>query len=412
MKSPVFLAIPAFFILMAIEAIYAYRKGKKVYRLNDTVANISLGIGNQVVGALAKGLLLLVFMYVYQHYAFFKLPVTWWSFVLCLLLFDFLFYWAHRLSHESNLFWGAHVVHHQSEEYNLSVALRQPWFHDFISFFIFLPVPLLGFDPKTFVIAAGVQTLYQFWIHTRVIGRMPAVIEYFFNSPSHHRVHHAVNPQYIDKNHAGVFMVWDRMFGTFKEEEEQEEITYGITNQFKSWNPVWANMHYYKEMWESARRMKTRDKVRVIFARPGWLPDYLGGFQQVKEVNKDTYTKYNEDTSPLLRAYGAVQFVITLAGTVSYLDHYHSISVFYRVLFAAVLILSILIVGAIFERRAWIAKAEILRLLLVLFSLNSFYYYWYNNWFAIVEVISAILFIASIAWLIISMYKEGDTHVA
>jgi alkylglycerol monooxygenase len=406
MKSPVLLAIPAFFLLIAIEALYAHRKGKKVYRLNDTVANLSLGIGNQLVGVLAKGFLIVIFMFVYQHYALFKLPVTWWSFILCLLLFDFLFYWAHRLGHESNLFWGAHVVHHQSEEYNLSVALRQPWFHDFISFFIFLPVPLLGFNPKTFVIAAGVQTLYQFWIHTRVIHKMPRVMEYFFNTPSHHRVHHAVNPKYIDKNHGGVFIIWDRMFGTFKAEEAPEEITYGITTQFKSWNPVWANMHYYKEMIQKARQMTNwRDKLHMIFAKPGWLPDYLGGFQSTQEIDKDTHSKYDHDTTPLFRTYGAIQFVITLAGTVMYLDHFSTITVFYKWL-------SILIVGAIFERKAWIRKAEIVRLLLVLISLNSYYYYWYNNWLNIMEVSSAAIFGASIAWLAISMYKENDTQMA
>ena len=413
MKSPILLAIPAFFLLIGIEAMYARWKGKKVYRLNDTVSNLSLGIGNQLTGALAKGLLVVIFMYIYRHYSFFKLPVTWWSFVLCLLLFDFLFYWAHRLSHESNLFWGAHVVHHQSEEYNLSVALRQPWFQDFISFFIFLPIPLLGFNPKTFVIAAGVQTLYQFWIHTRVIGKMPAVAEYFFNTPSHHRVHHAVNPKYIDKNHAGVFIIWDRMFGTFKAEEAPEEITYGITTQFKSWNPVWANFHYYKEMWEKMRLMNSwKDKARMIFARPGWLPDYMGGFQGPKEINPDTYRKFDEDTTPLFRAYGTVQFIITLTGTVIYLDHYHAISVFYRILFAAVLLLSILIVGAIFEQKRWIRWAEIARLVLVLISLNSFYYYWYNNWLTIMELSSAVLFVASVILLVVSMYKDSNRQMA
>ena len=413
MKSPILLAIPAFFLLIGLEALYAYFKGKKVYRLNDTVSNLSLGIGNQLIGALAKGLLVVVFMYVYEHYSFFKLPVAWWSFALCLVLFDFLFYWAHRLSHESNFFWGAHVVHHQSEEYNLSVALRQPWFHDFISFFIFLPIPLLGFNPKTFIIAAGVQTLYQFWIHTRVIYKMPALMEFFMNTPSHHRVHHAVNPKYIDKNHGGVFIIWDRLFGTYKEEEAPDEITYGITTQFKSWNPIWANVHYYKEMWEKGRQMTSMgDKFKMIFAKPGWLPEYLGGFQSPPEVDTNSYSKYDGDTTPLFRAYGAVQFVITLAGTVMFLDHYSTISVFYRTLFAAVILLSILIIGAIFEQRKWIVWAEIARLVLVLASLNSYYYYWYTHWLTIMEVVSVALFSMSMTWLIISIYKENDRQLA
>jgi alkylglycerol monooxygenase len=311
-----------------------------------------------------------------------------------------------------NFFWGAHVVHHQSEEYNLSVALRQPWFHSLISFFIFLPIPFLGFDPVIFGLAAGLQTLYQFWIHTRAIGKLPSVIEYFLNTPSHHRVHHAVNPQYIDKNHAGVFMMWDRMFGTFKAEEDTEEIVYGITTPFKSWNPVWANWHYYQEMIDKATLMKSwRDKLHMLYARPGWLPDYMGGFQSVKEVDSKVYTKYDADTTTLFKAYGLLQFIITLAGTIDYLDHFGTISMFYRWLFAAVIILSIMIIGAIFEQRKWIVWAEIARLLLVIFSLNSYYYYWYSHWLTIMEITSLTLFVISIGWLVVSIYKEKYTEL-
>ena len=413
MKSPIFYAIPMFFLLLAAEAIYSYVKHKKLYRLNDTITNLSLGIGNQVVAVLTKVLLFGTYVYFYQHFAFFHLPVTWWSFFLCLLMFDFLFYWAHRLSHEMNFLWGAHVVHHQSEEYNLSVALRQPWFHNLIAFFIFLPMPFFGFDPMTFVLAAGIHTLYQFWIHTRAIHKLPAVVEYFLNTPSHHRVHHAVNPKYIDKNHAGVFMIWDRMFGTFKAEEDPEEIIYGITTQFKSWNPVWANYHYYVEMWDKATQMKTwRDRLHIIIARPGWLPDYMGGYQSPKEVDTTVYTKYDADTSNLFKAYGVLQFVLTLVGSIAYLDHFSTISSFYKWLFAAVIVLSVMIIGAIFEQRKWIVWAEIARLLLVLVSLNSFYYYWYTHWLTIMEVGSIAVFIVSIVWLIISMYNDTERELA
>lgn len=413
MKSPVFYAIPIFIILVAIEAIYSYRKNLKLYRLNDTIANFSLGIGSQIAGALSKVLLFGIYVYIFNHYAFFHQPKTWWSFVICLVLFDFFFYWAHRVSHEMNFFWGAHVVHHQSEEYNLSVALRQPWFHSIIAFFIFLPIPFLGFDPIIFGAAAGIQTLYQFWIHTRAIGKLPAVVEYFFNTPSHHRVHHAVNPKYIDKNHAGFLMVWDRMFGTFKAEEDPEEIVYGITTQFKSWNPVWANWHYYQDMIDKAVKMKTwREKLYMIFARPGWLPDYMGGYQSPPEVNRQGVIKYDADTTNLFKAYGVLQFIFTLAGTVAYLDHFKGISEFYRWLFAGVIALSIMIIGAIFEQRRWIVWAEIARLVLVLASINSFYYYWYNHWLTIMEIISIAAFVVSVVWLVISMYKDTERRLA
>ena len=413
MKSPIFYAIPFFIILVAAEAIFSYLKNRKLYRLNDTISNFSLGIGSQIAGVLFKSLIFGLYIYIYNHYTYFHLPVTWWSFFLCLVLFDFLFYWAHRISHETNLFWGAHVVHHQSEEYNLSVALRQSWIHNLIAFFIFLPIPFLGFDPVTFLLAAGIDNLYQFWIHTRTINKLPALVEYFFNTPSHHRVHHAINPKYIDKNHAGVFIVWDRMFGTFKSEENAEEIVYGITTQFKSWNPVWANLHYYQDMWDKATQMKTwREKLYMILAPPGWLPDYLGGFQHPKEVDKMDVLKYDADTTSLFKAYGVMQFVLTLAGSIAYLDHFSTITTFYKLLFAAVIILSIMIIGAIFEQRKWIVWAEIVRLLLVLASLNSYYYYWYTHWLTIMEIFSAVVFLVSVTWLIISMYSEPEMEQA
>ncbi len=272
----ILLAVPFFFLLMGIEWYLGYRKNKQLYRLNDSINNLVIGIGSQVFNVAFKVLLLGMYVLLYDYIAIFKIPATWWSFLLALVLFDFLFYWAHRWGHEMNIFWGAHSVHHQSEEYNLSVALRQSWFHNLIAFPIFLPIPFLGFDPVTFGAAAAVQTLYQFWIHTRVVDKMHPWIEYWLNTPSHHRVHHAINPKFLDKNHAGMFMIWDRMFGTFKAEDDTE-IYYGITTQLKSWNPAWANLHYYVEMMQNAKRMVWMDKLKLIFAKPGWLPDYLGG---------------------------------------------------------------------------------------------------------------------------------------
>lgn len=238
------------FLLIGIEWYYLRKKNIDGYRVNDSVNNLVVGLGQQVWGLVFKGFLFGVYIYFYNHFALIKIPATWWSFVLCLIAFDFFFYWAHRLGHEMNIFWAAHSVHHQSEEYNLSVALRQSWFHSALAFFIFLPIPMMGFDPVIFGAAAVTHTLYQFWIHTKAVGKLHPWIEFWINTPSHHRVHHAINPKYIDKNHAGVFMIWDRMFGTFKEEDTNEEIIYGITTQLKSWNPIWANVHYFVEMYK------------------------------------------------------------------------------------------------------------------------------------------------------------------
>jgi alkylglycerol monooxygenase len=403
----ILLAVPFFFLLMGIEWYLGYRKNKQLYRLNDSINNLVIGIGSQVFNVAFKVLLLGMYVLLYDYIAIFKIPATWWSFLLALVLFDFLFYWAHRWGHEMNIFWGAHSVHHQSEEYNLSVALRQSWFHNLIAFPIFLPIPFLGFDPVTFGAAAAVQTLYQFWIHTRVVDKMHPWIEYWLNTPSHHRVHHAINPKFLDKNHAGMFMIWDRMFGTFKAEDDTE-IYYGITTQLKSWNPAWANLHYYVEMMQNAKRMVWTDKLKLIFAKPGWLPDYLGGQQVPQEVNKDQYNKYNSDTTNLMKLYATLQFVVLLWGTVQYLAHYSVISTFYKVFFFALILLTMLITGAIFENKRWIIYAEYVRLPLVLVALNSFYYYWYTQSLILMAIVSLVIFIGCIVFFSVSLLRSAN----
>jgi alkylglycerol monooxygenase len=408
----ILLAIPMFFLAMGIEWFYGYSKKKNWYRLNDSVNNLVIGLGQQLWSLVLKVMLLGIYVWFYKHYSFFKIPATWWSFILCLITFDFFFYWAHRWGHEMNLFWGAHSVHHQSEEYNLSVALRQSWFHSAVAFFIFLPIPMMGFDPITFGSAAVVHTLYQFWIHTKAIGKLHPWVEYWLNTPSHHRVHHAVNPKYIDKNHAGVFMIWDRMFGTFKEEETGDVITYGITTPLKSWNPAWANTHYYIEMFQKARNMRWKDKLKMIIAKPGWQPDYLGGSIEVKEVDAKTYQKYDADTNKWFKIYAVLQYFLLLSGSLLYSVHYKEISLFYKVVFFLLILTTMLITGAIFENRRWIVYAEYARLVLVMISLNTFYYFWYLNWFNAVIIFSSIGFAACAIFFTYSYLNSKSARLA
>lgn len=403
--NPILLAIPFFFLLIGLEWLVAKIKGKKIYRFNDAITNLNIGVGSQVFSTASKVLILGFYIWIYNHFALIHQPATWWSFLICLFAFDFVFYWAHRWGHEINFFWGAHVVHHQSEEYNLSVALRQPWIHNIIAFVIFIPLPLLGFDPKVFFIAAAVHTLYQFWIHTKVIDKLPKPIEYIFNTPSHHRVHHGVNPKYIDKNHGGVFIFWDRMFGTFQAEEE--EPTYGITTQLQSWNPTWANLEYYVGMFNKATQMtKLCDKLRIIVARPGWQPQELGGMQYAPEVDKEHYRPYNTQTSLLKNLYILVQFALISVGLVMYMSHFETISLFYKVVFFLALILSVTICGGIFESKRWVVYAEYARILLIALSLNTFYYYWYIDWFMVMLVSSVIGSVLLTVWFTVSLLLE------
>lgn len=408
----ILIAIPFFLLSIALEYWVGKRKKMQLYRLNDIVNNLLIGIGQQVTNLFDKALFLGLFVFIYDNFRVMDLPNTWWSVLLCVVVYDFIFYWAHRWGHEVNLFWGAHVVHHQSEEYNLSVALRQSWFHHLLAFILFLPLPLLGFPPLVFGIAAAIQTLGQFWIHTKVVGKMHPFFEYVLNTPSHHRVHHSRDPKYIDKNHGGILIIWDRMFGTFKEEEVGDEITYGITTQLKSWNPIWANVHYYVELWEKAKHfVSIKDKLKIFFAKPGWLPDYAGGFQAPPEVDKSTYTKYNEDIQTNLKWYAAIQFAIVLCGSVAFMYYFPKISAFYRVVFACIIFSSMLIIGGIFENKKWIWTAEYIRVAVIILSLNTYYWFWHINWFNVMLATSLAAGFACVVWLTVHYLLNKDYYI-
>ena len=305
------LSVPIFFLLIGIELAYTFYKKLKYYRLNDSIANLHQGIGSQLVGLFGKSVLFLGYLYIFEHWRLFEIPNTIWTWIVLFIGVDFFYYWFHRMSHQINALWAAHIVHHQSEEYNLTVALRQSWFQGWFSWVFYLPLALIGFDPIIFLTLSSFNTLYQFWIHTRTIKSM-GFLEYILNTPSHHRVHHGSNPKYIDKNHAGTLIIWDRMFGTFQKEEE--EVYYGITKPLASWNPVWANIHYWKDLIETAKKSDSiSDKIRVFVKPPGWFPEKLGGFQHAPEIDVVNYSKFHTETAVKVMCYAVLLFLVALA---------------------------------------------------------------------------------------------------
>src|SRR5262245_44827138 len=305
------LAIPAFLALIALELLVTRRLGRDDYRLADSVNDLSCGILDQLLVALFKTAAVAGYLFVYARARLFELPAgSAWTWAFCFLGVDFLYYWFHRMSHVVNALWAAHVVHHQSEEFNLSVALRQGALQAAFSWAFYLPLALIGFPPLVFLTCAAVDTLYQFWIHTRAIGKL-GPLEWVLNTPSHHRVHHACNPKYIDRNYAGALIVWDRLFGSFKPEED--EPAFGITKPLRSWNPLWANLHYWVEMFGQARRSsRWADRLRVFTARPGWQPEELGGYQVPPEIDRVSQSKFDTPVAPGLSAYALLQFVVVL----------------------------------------------------------------------------------------------------
>jgi sterol desaturase/sphingolipid hydroxylase (fatty acid hydroxylase superfamily) len=292
-------SIPLFFILIGLELLVARLRKQQLARLNDSVADLSLGIFSQLAGIFTK--LFSIGIYIaaaqtlavqrfaavpawidrppfHRSDALLGLGVDWpalasWSVVF--ILVDLCYYWSHRLSHVVNVLWAGHVVHHSSEEYNLSVALRQSSLHGLFTWVFYLPLALIGVPAEMFIACYALNLVYQFWIHTRAVGRL-GWLEAVMNTPSHHRVHHGVNPRYLDRNYAGVFIVWDRMFGTF--EPEREPPVYGITTPLASWNPIWANVHHFAEIARKVwRANRWSDRWHYVFGHPAWRPASAGG---------------------------------------------------------------------------------------------------------------------------------------
>src|SRR5712691_9352555 len=360
----VVLAIPVFFLLIGLELVIARLQEKDYYSLSDSIADLGCGLVSQLFEAGLKTVLFAGYLYLYGHWRLFDIPGgAVWAWVTCLLGVDFLYYWFHRKSHDVNAFWAAHVVHHQSEEYNLAVALRQGAFQSAFSWIFYLPLALIGFPPLMFLVVSSLATLYQFWIHTRAIGRLGR-LEWVLNTPSNHRVHHGRNPKYIDRNHGGIFIVWDRLFGTYAAEEE--EPVYGVTTPLRSWNPVWANLHYWAELFAKARRAaRPADKVRLFLARPGWLPEDLGGYQAPPEVERADGRRYDVAVPRLVRAYAVAQFAGAIAFGVLFLFRQQDWSLATRAGAALLLLASLVTLTGLLEARRWAPAAEGTRLVLI-----------------------------------------------
>jgi sterol desaturase/sphingolipid hydroxylase (fatty acid hydroxylase superfamily) len=275
--DPTTFAIPLFVALVLAEMLWAWKTSPHAYEPRDTLTSLAFGLGSTVAGALAGGAFLALFMWAYQFRIFDFGPqwwTVWWAWPLCFVLDDLKYYWVHRFGHRVRWFWASHVNHHSSQHYNLSTALRQTWTGFLTLGFVFaLPLVLLGFHPVMIAICAGFNLIYQFWIHTEAIRKMPRWFEAAMNTPSHHRVHHATNPRYLDRNYAGVFIIWDRLFGTFEPESDGERIRYGIVRQLGTFNLIWSVFHEWVGMLGDIWRSPWRHKLSYLLREPGWSHD-------------------------------------------------------------------------------------------------------------------------------------------
>ncbi len=380
-------SIPLFFLLIAAELVWAQVSGRRVLRLNDSLSDLSCGILSQLAGIFTKLFTVGIFIQVAEHWRLqrFVPAIGEWperapflavesfpgfavdlpalaSWAAVFTLVDLCYYFSHRYAHEVNLLWAGHVVHHSSEEYNLPVALRQSALHGLMSWVFYMPLALIGVPWRMFVASTALNLVYQFWIHTRAVGTLGRLTELVMNTPSHHRVHHGVNPEYQDRNYAGVFIVWDRLFGTF--EPEVAEPVYGITKPLRSWNPLWANVHVFVQIARDAwRAPRWADKWRIVFGPPGWRPAELGEAERPQPVTPATFEKYDPPVPAGLAWYGFVQFVAALAAAYLLLGRAGTMPVSLAVAPAFFIAVALAGVGGVFERAKWARPLETARLL-------------------------------------------------
>jgi len=271
-------AIPFFLVSVIIEGYIVFKKNKASYSFKDSVTSISMGLGNLAIGVLSNILVIFVISYLYENFRIASIPFTWWAWILILFGDDISYYWFHRFSHTTRFLWASHVIHHSSEKYNLSTALRQTWTGNFFSFVFFLALPILGFHPLMIFTQMSVSLLYQYWIHTELIHKMPKWFEAVFNTPSHHRVHHGTNPIYLDRNHAGIFIIWDKLFGTFQAELQEEKVVYGLVSNINTYNPLRVAFlewyHLFRDVFTSNTSFFNR--LKYFSMPPGWKHDGTG----------------------------------------------------------------------------------------------------------------------------------------
>ena len=341
--AAVALAVPVFVFLVALEVAVDRVRGTGYYGFADAISSLSCGIVSTGVRVFFGFIGLLTYNWTLAHWAVLHLPSgSWATWVFAFVAYDFCYYWQHRLGHTVGLFWASHSVHHQSEEFNLTTALRQPGTGAFTNWVFYLPMALCGVPTGVFLMTGVIQLFYQFWPHTRLIGRL-GTLDRWIQTPSNHRVHHAQNDLYLDRNYVGVFLIWDHLFGTFQEELDDEPCIYGVRGQLKSWNPVWANLHYYWIMLRDCWYARSwADKLRVWYAPPGWRPaDVAARFPKTAYDPRRDFVRFDPPRRLALSLFVLAQFAALMIANSHFLALLPKQSTTWNVLYFGFLLLSL-----------------------------------------------------------------------
>ena len=366
MYRTIIYAIPFFAVLIACEFAWGCIKRRNTYRLNDFISNLSHGLLSQVVAVCTPffqiGFYTAIFPFAsrWSNAGFWD---SWIGLLAAVLLFDFCNYWVHRAGHECGVFWAAHAVHHQSQDFNLSIALRQGSAVTLLGWIFFLPMAIIGVPPRNFGIAAMVLLLYGYWVHTEHIGKL-GWFDHVFSSPSNHRVHHAVNAGYLDRNYGGLLVVWDKLFGTFA--EEREPCVYGTVRPLDSWNPLRALLNAYVALARTAwRARRWRDKLRVWLMPPGWQPADLAGSVPTPPQPPEAAGRYDPAITPVQQWSAMAQIVLWLAAILAFLWHADAAAFWLNAAMLGLTVSGLWVTGAVLEsairvRWAWCLQAMLL----------------------------------------------------
>ena len=339
--NPILYAIPVFLITILIEAVVAWRRGMKAYDLADAITSLQFGVLSQTSGLFLKVLALGIYTFVYLRTAQFIWPMTsplaWGA---ALILYDLCYYWNHRLNHEVGILWASHVVHHSSEYYNLTTALRQTSTGLVFGWMFYLPMAVLGVPPFMFAVVGLDDLLYQYWVHTELVGKL-GWFDRVFVSPSNHRVHHGQNDYCIDRNYGGILILWDRLFGSFVEERDGEVIVYGIRKPLHSFNPLWGNLHHYADMWaEMARASGWRAKLGAWLAPPGgWHDGPIAHFET------SGFQRYRSGASVRVKLFAFLGYVALNGAAVGFLVMFTRLSLALSALYAVGILLLAVMIG-------------------------------------------------------------------
>ncbi|MGI9262144.1 MAG: sterol desaturase family protein [Woeseiaceae bacterium] len=367
------LAVPFFLLALLLELAVDRVRGTGYYRTNDAINSLSAGTISTTLGYFTRLLPAVIWAYVLQSFALFDVDPAWFDFsprglalwVLALLAFDFCYYWAHRMGHEVSVLWAAHSVHHQSEEYNLSTALRQTSTGFLFTWIFYLPLFLLGMPFEVFVTVNALDLIYQFWVHTRHINKM-GWLDRILVTPSNHRVHHAQNEVYIDRNYGGILILWDRLFGTFQEELDTEPVIFGVRKPLANWNPFWANLQVYDYLWfDAVRTEHWRDKLGIWFRRTGWRPDDVAEAYPKQTADLESFRKFDPPVDHSTRRYVVLQFLFA-AFAVLWIGGVFARDGAVAVVLPCVLLWAALYgIGLVSEGRAGFRQFELIRLLVL-----------------------------------------------